>query len=94
MRLLAAAAGRKIRGDTTGMMAIIADGFLALGGVYVKFLQGVLLQLPQMRDWKNERRFDVYENVPPQALESDTLCCREFWTSLYGNTISRTRRYH
>jgi serine/threonine protein kinase len=59
----------KLRGDDTKMMTTIADGFLELGGVYVKFLQGVLLQVPIMRLWKSDKRFDVYENVPTSPID-------------------------
>lgn len=61
--------GYKLVNNETKMMSTLAEGFLSLGGVYVKFLQGVLLQIPMMKLWKNENRFDVYENVPIDPLD-------------------------
>jgi serine/threonine protein kinase len=59
----------RIIGKNNKMMTVLAEGFLSLGGVYVKFLQGVLLQIPMMKLWKNKRRFDVYENVPIDSID-------------------------
>lgn len=69
MKLVAKAARHRLKGDEQAMMSTLADGFLILGGVYIKFLQGVLLQVPLMKQWKNEHRFDVYENVSVQPLD-------------------------
>jgi serine/threonine protein kinase len=68
IKIITAACYQKLRGDEAKMMSLIADGFLSLGGVYVKFLQGVLLQVPLMKLWKSKYRFDVYENVPADPL--------------------------
>jgi hypothetical protein len=54
----------KLLGNDNAMMTTMASGFLRLCGVYVMFLQGVLLQLPVLKPWKDDQRFDVYENVP------------------------------
>ena len=69
LKLLFKAGYYKLRSDEVAMMSIVADGFLELGGVYVKFLQGILLQLPVMKLWKGDRRFDVYENVPVDSID-------------------------
>jgi serine/threonine protein kinase len=59
----------KLRGDEEKMMTTIAEGFLRLGGVYIKFLQGVLLQIPIMKLWKSSDRLDVYEDVPIEEID-------------------------
>lgn len=59
----------KLLNKDTEMMTVMASGFLRLGGVYVKFLQGVLLQLPVLKLWKDKQRFDVYENVPVDKID-------------------------
>lgn len=73
LKLLAKSGYYKLKGNDTKMMTTIADGFLDLGGVYVKFLQGVLLQLPMMKLWDGKRRFDVYENVPIDLIDVDAF---------------------
>ncbi|HUC95476.1 MAG TPA: AarF/UbiB family protein [Candidatus Saccharimonadia bacterium] len=69
IRMLLKSAYFKLKGDDSAMMTAIADSFLDLGGVYVKFLQGVLLQLPMMKLWQSSRRFDVYEDVPADLID-------------------------
>ncbi|MES2970739.1 MAG: AarF/UbiB family protein [Patescibacteria group bacterium] len=78
VKLLTRAGRHKMKGDETAMMTEVADGFMRLGGVYVKFLQGVLLQLPAMRQWKNDKRFDVYEDVEPEPLDVKRLLLGTF----------------
>lgn len=74
----------KLRGDEAGMMSVIADGFVCLGGVYVKFLQGVLLQIPAMSQWKSQRRFDVYENVQPHKMDIMRVLGANFAPEILG----------
>jgi len=41
---------------------------LKAGGVYTKFLQGVLLAVPEVQDWVERNGVDFFENVPTENL--------------------------
>lgn len=47
---------------------LICEEFLALGGVYIKFLQGVLLRSELMRRWHNPERLKIFENLESEPL--------------------------
>ncbi len=57
------------RGQQDKMYTLICDEFIKLGGIYVKFLQGVLLQSPTMRKWRNPDRLRVFENLDQEPLD-------------------------
>ncbi|HUD10412.1 MAG TPA: AarF/ABC1/UbiB kinase family protein [Candidatus Saccharimonadales bacterium] len=42
---------------------------LEAGGVYTKFLQGVLLGVPEVQDWVKRQNVDFFENVPTEPLD-------------------------
>ena len=79
-KIMAKTAYYRLIGNKSKMMTTLAEGFLSLGGVYVKFLQGVLLQIPMMKLWKNEKRFDVYENVPIDIIDIHTFLVKHMST--------------
>ena len=57
------------RGREQEMYNLICDEFLALGGVYVKFLQGVLFATPVMKRWHNPARLKIFENLDTQPID-------------------------
>lgn len=59
------------------MNNLICDEFTKLGGVYVKFLQGVLLKSSLMRDWQSSDRLKIFENLESEPLDIQTVLARE-----------------
>ncbi|MBP9738521.1 AarF/ABC1/UbiB kinase family protein [Candidatus Saccharibacteria bacterium] len=50
------------------MHNLICDEFTALGGVYIKFLQGVLLKSTMMKNWRSPNRLNIFENLESEPL--------------------------
>ena len=57
------------RGRDDQMYHLICDEFMALGGVYVKFLQGVMLKSQIMKRWHNPERLKIFENLDSEPLD-------------------------
>ncbi len=57
------------RGKDEQMYSMICDEFVNLGGVYVKFLQGVLLRSPVIRKWHNPEKLKIFENLDSEPLD-------------------------
>jgi hypothetical protein len=53
----------------TEIYTLICDEFVSLGGVYLKFLQGVLLRSKMMRHWKSEDKLRIFENIQTEPLD-------------------------
>lgn len=51
------------------MYNLICEEFVSLGGVYVKFLQGVLLRSEVMRRWDNPEKLKIFENLDSEPLD-------------------------
>lgn len=51
------------------MANVICDEFIDLGGVYIKFLQGVLLRSDIMKRWHNPDRLKIFENLESEPLD-------------------------
>lgn len=68
----------RMRGDLEGMMATVGDSFLELQGVYVKFLQGVLLQHPLMKHWQTAGRYKIFEHVEPAPIDIGAFLQEQF----------------
>lgn len=56
------------RGQDEQMFDHICEEFMELGGIYVKFLQGVLLQSSIMRRWKNPDKLKIFENLDHEQI--------------------------
>lgn len=56
------------RGQDEEMFDNICEEFMALGGIYVKFLQGVLLQSSIMQRWKNPDKLKIFENLDHEQI--------------------------
>ncbi|HSX52918.1 MAG TPA: AarF/ABC1/UbiB kinase family protein [Patescibacteria group bacterium] len=57
------------KGDKDAMFGCICDSFVKLGGIYVKFLQGVLLQSSQFQNWLEANRYKIFENLDPDPID-------------------------
>jgi predicted unusual protein kinase regulating ubiquinone biosynthesis (AarF/ABC1/UbiB family) len=57
------------RGQDDRMYDLICVEFVALGGVYIKFLQGVMLQSSMMKRWHSPDRLKVFENLDHEPID-------------------------
>lgn len=67
------------------MQNLICDEFTALGGVYVKFLQGVLLKSTLMKNWRSANKLNIFENLESEPLDIHQI----LRTELKGNKIQQ-----
>lgn len=51
------------------MATLMCDEMVALGGVYVKFLQGVLLRSKLLRQWQSNDRLKIFENLESEPVD-------------------------
>ena len=65
------------RGREQEMYDLICNEFVSLGGVYVKFMQGVLFQSPVMRRWHSPLRLKIFENLDTQPIDIIGLLHKE-----------------
>lgn len=65
------------RGKEQKMYALICDEFISLGGVYIKFLQGVLLQSGKFKVSNGIDRLKVFENLDSEPLDIQTILHNE-----------------
>lgn len=59
------------------MYNLVCEEFMALGGVYVKFLQGVLLRSQVMRKWHNPEKLKIFENLDHEPIDIRRLLQHE-----------------
>lgn len=57
------------RGKLDEAYTLVCNEFMSLGGIYVKFLQGVLLNSPIMKRWHNAEKFKIFEGLDPEPLD-------------------------
>lgn len=57
------------RKQDEAMYNLICEEFVSLGGVYVKFLQGVLLRSQVMRKWHNPEKLNIFENLESEPVD-------------------------
>src|SRR5260370_21074669 len=57
------------RGREQDMYNLLCDEFLTLGGVYVKFMQGVMFNTPLMKRWHSPARLKIFENLDSQPID-------------------------
>lgn len=48
---------------------LVYEEFISLGGVYVKFLQGVLLRSHHMKKWQSPEKLKIFENLDSEPLD-------------------------
>ena len=63
------------------MNNLICEEFTKLGGVYVKFLQGVLLKSSLLRDWQSPDRLRIFENLESEPLDIQSILQTELTPS-------------
>lgn len=68
----------KLAKDDDKLYTLVCDIFLQLGGIYVKFLQGVLLQSSAMKHWQGNNKYKVFEAVPVDEVNLHDVLQREF----------------
>ena len=56
---------------------LICDEFTALGGVYIKFLQGVLLKSKMMKNWQSVNKLNIFENLESEPLDIQAILHQE-----------------
>ncbi len=56
---------------------LICDEFTALGGVYIKFLQGVLLKSKMMKNWQSANKLNIFENLESEPLDIQAILHQE-----------------
>lgn len=57
------------RGNHDEMYNVVCEEFVELGGVYVKFLQGVLLKSFIMKRWHNPDKLKIFENLDSEPID-------------------------
>lgn len=57
------------RGQDQAMYNLLCDEFVSLGGVYIKFLQGVLFSSPVMKRWHSPSRLKIFENLDSEPVD-------------------------
>ncbi|MDB5166354.1 MAG: protein 1, chloroplastic-like [Candidatus Saccharibacteria bacterium] len=76
-RLIARAYILQQRGKQTELYTMICDEFVDMGGVYVKFLQGVLLNNVVMKKWQNPNKMRIFENLDTVEMDIVQVLQRE-----------------
>ncbi len=69
MKTLSRAYYHHKRGEEKLVHQIIVEDFVSFGGVYVKFLQGVLLQSRILKNANIEDRLKVFETLDPEPVD-------------------------
>ncbi len=57
------------RGREQEMYNLVCNEFVTLGGVYIKFLQGVLFSSSVMRRWQSPNKLKIFENVDREPID-------------------------
>ncbi|HEY4160535.1 MAG TPA: AarF/ABC1/UbiB kinase family protein [Candidatus Saccharimonadales bacterium] len=57
------------RGREREMYDLLCNEFLEMGGVYVKFMQGVMYNTPVMKRWHSPNRLKIFENLDTQPID-------------------------
>ncbi len=70
------------RGKMDKVATIICEDFIELGGVYVKFLQGVMLKSKMMKGWKTNNRLKVFENLDSEPINVKAILAYELGTGV------------
>lgn len=76
-RIIAGAYYRWRRKQMDDMYRYICDEFISMGGVYVKFLQGVLLRSEFMRRSQSDDRLRVFEDLDREPLDIEAILAAE-----------------
>src|ERR1700733_5682014 len=75
------------RGREQEMYDLLCDEFLALGGVYVKFMQGVMYNTSIMKRWHSPSRLKIFEHLDTQPLDVIQLLRSELPPERLGDIV-------
>ena len=65
------------RGRNAEMASFICDELVSLGGIYIKFLQGVMLQSEFFKQWESPNRYNIFENLDSEIINLPKLLQKE-----------------
>lgn len=65
------------RGRSAEMATYICEELMSLGGIYIKFLQGVMLQSSFFKQWDSPNRYNIFENLDTELVRLPELLSRE-----------------
>jgi len=69
------------KGDNVAMANYICDELVSLGGIYIKFLQGVMLQSEFFKQWTSPSRLNIFENLDSELLDINQILRNELSSS-------------
>lgn len=75
------------RGKSDQMYHEMYETFMQLGGVYIKFLQGIMLRTQAVRRWHNPDRLNIFENLDTEPLNIISILQHE----LPGELVSQIK---
>jgi ABC1 atypical kinase-like domain len=75
------------RGKDEMMATLLCDEFVALGGVYVKFLQGILLRSKFLRKWQSADRLKIFENLESEPVDIVEMLRNELSAEKLANIV-------
>jgi hypothetical protein len=73
------------KGDNVAMASYICDELVSLGGIYIKFLQGVMLQSEFFKQWRSPNRLNIFENLDTELINITELLNNELPPSKLQN---------
>ena len=73
------------KGDNVAMANYICDELVSLGGIYIKFLQGVMLQSEFFKQWTSPNRLNIFENLDSELLNINDILRSELSPSKLSN---------
>ncbi len=76
------------RGRDEEMATLICNEFVSLGGVYIKFLQGVMLRSDLMKRWNNPERLKIFENLDHEPMDIMEILYQELGTEKLKQIVS------
>lgn len=76
-RLSITLAGHQLRGNRRQLSQALFDAMIELGGVYVKFLQALIIRSDIFTDQSLSHQIRVYENVEPETIDLPATLARE-----------------
>jgi tRNA A-37 threonylcarbamoyl transferase component Bud32 len=82
--LASLAVSKRSRASRQATFDKLCNFMLSSGGVYTKFLQGVLLGVPEVQAWVKDQSIDFFENVPTEPLDASRILQQEL-----GSQITR-----
>ncbi|HEY5268672.1 MAG TPA: AarF/ABC1/UbiB kinase family protein [Candidatus Saccharimonadales bacterium] len=73
------------KGDNVAMANYICDELVSLGGIYIKFLQGVMLQSEFFKQWSSPSKLNIFENLDSELINIGEFLRAELSPSKLAN---------